>query len=324
MGEEVSKWQEVMVHSLRTPQQFEEFFHCSFPKVPYASSLPLRMAKKIQAQGLDGPLGKQFLPREEEGRAEGFKDPIGDGLRRLERGVIHRYQNRILLSPTPVCPVHCRYCFRKNTLKENPEQHRYSPNSLRELLKTTPQVNEVIFSGGDPLVINDGGLEDYLNILSGFPQVKFFRLHSRTPLMVPERMTGQLVELFSRFQRATSIQVHLVIHLNHWSEVDDDILQALSSWQEAGLSIMAQSVLLKGVNDCVESLYELFLNLALSGIRPYYLHHPDRVRGAMHFYLPLERGRALYGPLRLKLPGWALPHYVLDSPGGEGKQIVGF
>ena len=314
-------WQEVMAKALRTPEQLRKFFDHPFPNTPYPLLLPLRLAQRIKRQGLDGPLGLQFLPKIDETDENGPLDPIGDALKREQGGIIHRYTNRILLSPTPYCPVACRYCFRKNNLMEGPQHYRNSPQTLRNYLTSHPEVDEVIFTGGDPLMVADHLLAEFLEVLAQSPQVKFIRLHSRTPLMLPERITPEFIQLFAAFHKNCA-QVNLVIHINHWSEMDGDILAALAQWRGVGLGLMAQSVLLKGVNDDTSTLKQLFYNLALVGIRPYYLHHPDPTRGAMHFYLPLERGRQLYLPLRQVLPGHVLPHYVIDSPDAQGKVLA--
>ena len=317
-------WQQVLKESLRTREQLEDFFQHPFPATPYPLSIPLRIAEKIKRQGWESPLGLQYLPHDREGNEGegGLKDPIGDNLRRTKEGVIHRYPNRILVSPTPLCPVQCRYCFRKNNLRDDATNYRNSTQSMESYLSSHPKINEVILTGGDPLMVTDHILREYLRVIAKFPQVKFLRLHSRTPLTIPERLTPSLVKLFKHFHQHTA-RVNLVIHINHWSEMDDDILHALQTWQEANLPLLAQSVLLKNVNDKTEALYELFFNLASHGIRPYYLHHPDPTQGAMHFFLPLERGRRLYHPLRQTLPGWALPHYVIDDPEGRGKVLAG-
>ena len=238
-----------------------------------------------------------------------------------KEGIIHRYDNRILISPTPLCPVQCRYCFRKNNLSQTPEQYRTQISSLQQHLSDHPEVNEVIFTGGDPLMVSDSILESYLLTLQGFPQIKFVRLHTRTPIILPERITPSFIHLLQRFQKVFA-QLHLVIHINHWSEADHDIITAIGQLQKAHCSLMSQSVLLKNVNDTTEDLYKLFLNLAELGVLPYYLHHPDQVQGAMHFYLPLKQGKKIYQPLRRKLPGWAVPHYVAELPGGKGKIVA--
>ena len=314
-------WKEILRQSLSSREQLEDFFQHSFPATSYSISLPLSMAHKIKAQGLDGPLALQFLPNRRENLGDGHLDPIGDRFKRREGGIIHRYNNRILFSPTPHCPVQCRYCFRKNVLEDESQHYRNSAHALDQYLSGHPEVDEVILTGGDPLMVADQVLERYLSTITGHPQVKFVRLHSRTPVMVPERMTHELIELCQTFQQKLT-QIHLVVHTNHWSEMDDAVLSRLGAWRGAGLSLMAQSVLLKGVNDEISVLYKLFYRLAAQGIRPYYLHHPDRARGAMHFYLSPERGWELYRPLRKRLSGWALPHYIVDHEDGEGKTFA--
>ena len=318
----MNSWKKILNQSLRAKSQLEDFFQYPFPSTPYPILLPKRMAQKIKAQGLNGPLGLQFLPQDEEKTFPGGGlDPIGDDIYRQEKGIIHRYENRILISPTPLCPVQCRYCFRKNNLSQTPEQYRGQLSLLQQYLASHPKVNEVIFTGGDPLMVSDSILESYFLTLQKFSQVKFVRLHTRTPIILPERITPPFVHLLQRFQKVFA-QLHLVIHINHWSEADHDIITAIGELQKAHVSLMSQSVLLKNVNDTTDDLYQLFLNLAQLGVRPYYLHHPDRVRGAMHFYIPLEQGQKIYHPLRRILPGWAMPNYVVELPEGKGKAVA--
>ena len=314
-------WEKTLRESLRTQSQLEEFFQSPFPHTPYPILLPLRIANRIKVQGLSGPLGLQFLPQTGEKTSAGELDPIGDHLHRQEKGIIHRYQNRILISPTPFCPIQCRYCFRKNNLTQAPEQYRSQLSLIEQYLAAHPEVNEVILTGGDPLMVSDQMLEAYLCSLQEFPQVKFVRFHSRTPIILPERITPGFIRLLQRFQKVFA-QLHLVIHINHWSEADSDVIAIIQQLQAAHLSLMSQSVLLKNVNDTTADLYQLFLNLAELGVFPYYLHHPDPARGAMHFYLSIEQGQKIYQPLRRILPGWAVPHYMVELPEGKGKVLA--
>ena len=314
-------WQQTLRNSLRTPKQLTTFFSHPFPATSYPVLIPLRIARAIKTQGLTGPLGLQFLPRIEEGAPGGLLDPIGDDLHRPAPGIIHRYHNRILVSPTPHCPIQCRYCFRKNQLANTPKNYRTALDSLRHYLALHPEITEVILTGGDPLIVPNHILESYFQVLLDFASIKFLRLHTRTPIVLPERITPSLLQLFQRYQHRFP-QIHLVIHINHWSEADGQVIQALQQLRSAGLALMSQSVLLKQINDTTDALYQLFFNLAQCQVRPYYLHHPDPTRGAMHFYLPVQEGQKIYQPLRHRLPGWALPSYVVESPQGGGKMLA--
>ncbi|MCY4644648.1 MAG: KamA family radical SAM protein [Bacteriovoracales bacterium] len=322
----MERWQNILADSLRTPKQLEEFFGRPFPKVPYSLLVPLRLAQKIKDQGLEGPLALQFLPQKEEGdhmeSGSGLIDPIGDGVHQKGPGIIHRYRSRILVSPTPLCPVECRYCFRKNLLEEDSPNYRASPSSMKRYLHSHPEVNEVIFTGGDPLMLGDSVLDHYLEALGDFAHIRFIRFHSRMPVVIPERITDDLTEMLKETTQKKRARACLVIHINHLSELDGDVLLGLKKLQKAHIDVLAQSVLLRGVNDNISDLYDLFFGLALEGIRPYYLHHPDPVRGGLHFYLPVERGRELYLPLRDILPGHVLPHYVRDDANGTGKTLA--
>jgi len=277
------------------------------------------MADKIRQNNGQGALAAMYLPHQNEIdrllQSAGMIDPIGDH-RHQESGsrLIHRYHNRILLPLTTSCPISCRFCFRRNEMEEEREMFQIHHNRVREYLLRHPEVEEVILSGGDPLMFDDEMLKRVISFLD----VPYLRIHTKTLTVLPSRVDASFIELLTRW-KAQFKKVTLVIHINHLDEIDHQVVTALDSLDKTGIQLLAQTVLLNGVNDNPESLSELFIQLTNHNIRPYYLHHPDRVRGGMHFYLPLERGRKIYRQLRSLLPGWAIPQYVIDIPGGAGK-----
>ena len=251
------------------------------------------------------------MPSPEEQSAQGLADPIGDQTYLKAPQLIHRYKNRALFMPTTICPVHCRYCFRKNELNEDGQLfHRDFVKTL-DYLTAHPEIEEIIFTGGDPLILSDKILKKYLTSFSTIPSLKFFRFHSRTPVIIPSRITDDLLNLLQEFQ------VKLVIHINHPEEISTEVANAFNKLRP--YAPLAQSVLLKNVNDHPDILEDLCRKLMEFNIRSYYLHHPDQVKGGLHFYLPLAAGRKIYAQLRNRLPGWAIPQYVVDIPGGHGK-----
>lgn len=278
---------------------------------------------------MDSPLGRQFIPQANEGllrqQLKGLSDPIGDQAHFVAPQLIHRYRNRALFLPHSTCPVICRYCFRKNELaraRQSEGKELFLPDFQKTFtyLRRHPEIDEVIFSGGDPLVLSESSLDFYLEAFSSLPSLKYIRFHTRFPTVLPSRITDDFMDLLSLSQEKKRFQAfHIVVHINHRDELDKDVLHALEKLQKGPVNLLAQSVLLKGVNDDISSLKGLYDALNALGIRPYYLHHPDRVKGAMHFGLSLEEGRHLYAQLRDLLPGWAIPHYVVDIPGGKGK-----
>lgn len=288
----------------------------------YSLYIPQRLAQKIKSQGPDGPLAREFVPDLRELGAEqdqeGLNDPIGDKAFNRAPQLVHRYPSRALFTPTSVCPVHCRYCFRKNELSPKDELFQGEFSQTLSYLQSHPEISEIIFTGGDPLTLSNEKIQKYLSAFAEISSIKDVRFHSRWPVISPHRIDDGfrsiIKEAAKKFRTVT-----LAIHINHASELDSEINEAITSLATLPLQLLSQTVLLKGINDSTEGLLELFDALIDLKVRPYYLHHPDRVKGGMHFYLSLEEGRRLYASLRKALPGWALPHYVIDVPGGHGK-----
>lgn len=307
-------WQEEMRTALKNEKDLNDFFNCQIANTPYSIFLPRVFAEKIKKAGPKSVLWKQFIPQFVENSLEGLIDPIGDQIYLKAPQLIHRYKNRALFLPTTNCPVICRYCFRKNELSFSQDLFLPRFNETLDYLKNNPQIDELIFSGGDPLILSDEKISFYLEEFSKIPSLKFIRFHTRTPIILPSRITDNLVNLLKKnsFKKIT-----LAIHINHTEELDPEVREALLRME--GLNLISQTVLLKGINDDSTILKELIHNLISLNIRPYYLHHPDKVRGGMHFYLDLHKGRKIYLSLRDEIPGWALFNYVIDLPEGRGK-----
>lgn len=288
----------------------------------YPVFIPFNLARKIKDQGPEGVLAKEFLPHEleldQDLNQKGFEDPIGDKTYHKAPQLIHRYENRALFTPTTVCPVHCRYCFRKNELNVQDEIFQQDFQATLSYLKDHPEISEIIFTGGDPLTLSNEKLEKYLLAFSQVSSLKDIRFHTRYPVILPERIDEGLIGLLNRMGEKFRT-ITMAIHANHVAEFDLEVKKSIQKLNQTSIQLLSQTVLLKGVNDSSESLIQLFNLFIELKVRPYYLHHPDRVKGGMHFYLPLKEGRELYQNLRDHLPGWALPHYVIDVPGGHGK-----
>jgi lysine 2,3-aminomutase len=286
----------------------------------YPVFIPRRLARKIKMQGPLGILAKEFLPADAElALAEsGSEDPIGDQRFLKAPQLIHRYPTRALFTPTTICPVLCRYCFRKNEL--NAQEDIFKPEFDKTLsyLRDHPEISEIIFTGGDPFTLSDEKILFYLEAFKKIPTIKDVRFHTRYPVVLPERIDDGLMTLLKTAQNMFRT-VSVAIHANHTDEFDAEAEAAVSRLHQTGVQLLSQTVLLKGINDNRESLLNLFNLFLRLKIRPYYLHHPDQVKGGMHFYLSLETGRTLYHSLRQELPGWAIPQYIIDLPGGEGK-----
>jgi lysine 2,3-aminomutase len=268
------------------------------------------------------PIARQFVPSgaETEIAPEELADPIGDEARSPVKGIVHRYPDRVLLKPLHVCPVYCRFCFRRE--KVGPGGEALSADELDAAIayiRERPAIWEVILTGGDPLMLAPRRLADLVAALDSIPHVAVVRVHSRVPIVDPERVTDELV----RALKPGRVGVWLGVHCNHARELTPGAQAALKRLADAGLQLLSQTVLLRGVNDDVETLEQLMRALVTARVKPYYLHHPDLVRGTGHFRVSIEEGQALMRALRGRLSGLAQPTYVLDVPGGHGKVPVG-
>lgn len=311
-------FKEEMRTALKSQAELEKFFEIKLEPSSYSIFIPRALAYRIKKSGVGSPLWNQFLPKAEEELNWGAIDPIGDMIKSKGNGLIHRYKNRVLFTPTTTCPVLCRYCFRKNELNHNKDIFNTKLKDAVEYIKTNQDINELIFTGGDPLILSNKKLNDYLEAFSQAPELKYIRFHSRTPVIIPSRIDKEFCQSLKKWKHRFK-KVILIIHINHQDEISKDFEEATSLLNQYGIELLAQTVLLKDVNDNANALKKLFTSLSDLNVRPYYLHHPDQVKGAKHFYLSLERGREIFSKLRNQLSGWAIPEYVIDIPGAEGK-----
>jgi lysine 2,3-aminomutase len=263
----------------------------------------------------------QFVPdvRELQLRPEELADPIGDDAHRPVAGLTHRYPDRAILHATQTCEVYCRFCFRRETVGETGTLAEAEFERVLDYLRATPAVREVIFTGGDPLVLSARRLQAMLARLAEVASVEVVRFHTRVPVVAPEKVTEGLVEVLAD----AALPVWVVVHVNHADEITGEATAALRALTRAGVPLLSQTVLLKGVNADADVLEELFRKLIRNRVKPYYLHHPDLAKGTGHFRLGLAEGQAIMAALRGRLTGIAQPLYVLDIPGGHGKVPVG-
>lgn len=247
-------------------------------------------------------------------------DPIGDVERLAAARLTHRYGNRAILHLSTMCAVYCRFCFRKSHLNER-EAALYdgSLDPAFAYLAGHEEIRELILTGGDPLSLTDTALERVLERASALPHLRVVRIHSRMAVTLPSRLTPELAALLARVQSRSPLSIHLVSHFNHPREWTTEAREALSRMRGAGVALFNQSVLLRDVNADPPILGELFQSLYESGVTPMYLHYPDWTPGTFAFRPGIERGQEIMRELRGQLPGAALPHYVLDLPGGHGK-----
>ena len=219
---------------------------------------------------------------------------------------------------TQACSGHCRFCFRRHFL-DSPVKQRDIQASFRQRMEEKDDISEVILSGGDPLVLSDRRLSDWFELIGKFPQVRRIRIHTREPVFSPERITPELLTLF----RSAPVPLVMAVHVNHVDELDHLSKDRLLQLQKAGVLLLTQTVLLKGVNDSIETLAQLLERAVECGMTPYYLHQLDRVAGAAHFAVDRAIGLEIMRGLRQRLPGYLVPRYVEETPGMTGKTPIG-
>ena len=267
------------------------------------------------------PIAKMAVPniRELTVCPDELEDPIGDENRELNNQpvprLIHRYTDRALLLPTNRCGSYCRHCFRRRLAgRADQNATEFEISTALRYIRMHTEVREVILSGGDPLMLSDDMLFSLLDRIKRIPHVRVVRIHSRMPVVNPYRITNELVEGLARFR-----PLWLVLHVNHPREVTPIAENRWRKLTASGIPLLNQTVLLKGVNDHADTLKELGWRLIESGVQPYYLHHLDLARGTGHFRVSVRNGLHLIRKLQGALPGYAMPRYVLDIPGGYGK-----
>ncbi|MGA2818610.1 MAG: lysine-2,3-aminomutase-like protein [Xanthobacteraceae bacterium] len=287
----------------------------------YAVAITPAMADLIDRDDPHDPIARQFVPdaRELERRPEESSDPIGDDIFSPVEGVVHRYPDRVLLKVVNACAVYCRFCFRREMV--GPARGGLSPAALAAALDYIgrhPQIWEVILSGGDPLVLSARRLMDAVTRLAAIAHVKVIRVHTRVPVVAPERIDAALIRAL-RTDKATFV----VLHINHPRELTKEARAACARFVDAGIPLLSQSVLLRGVNDDVETLGALMRTLIECRIKPYYLHQADLAPGTAHLRTTIAEGQTLMRGLRGRYSGLCQPTYVLDIPDGHGKSPIG-
>ena len=289
----------------------------------YAVAITPASAALIDPADPADPIGLQFLPDAAEltTAPDETADPIGDLAKSPVEGIVHRYPDRVLLMPTRVCASYCRFCFRRERVGPGRGETLTEAelDAALTYIAERPQIWEVILTGGDPLVLSARRLSVLMSRLGEIPHVKVVRLHTRVPAVAPERLTAALVAALKRSGKA----VYVALHANHPRELTPAARAACARLVDAGVPMLSQSVLLRGVNDDPQVLAELMRAFVETRIRPYYLHHGDAAPGTAHLRLTLEEGRALVRTLRGRISGLAQPTFVLDIPGGHGKVPVG-
>ena len=263
------------------------------------------------------PLLLQVLPHhlELEDHPGFVTDPLGEEQANQQPGVLHKYKSRFLLTLTGACAVHCRYCFRRHfPYQENLPKNEDWPN-IKQYIQNQPDINEVILSGGDPLTLSNRKLALWIERLESMPQIKFLRIHSRVPIVIPNRVDEELISLLKN----SRLRIILVVHSNHADELDEFTCSKLSALVQHQITVLNQAVLLKGVNNSAQLLVDLSYRLFEAGVMPYYLHVLDKVKGAHHFDLSPEEINLIYKEVLENLPGYLVPKLVREIAGEKNK-----
>ncbi|MGD9658104.1 MAG: lysine-2,3-aminomutase-like protein [Methylocystis sp.] len=288
----------------------------------YSIAVTPEVAALIDRDDPNDPIARQFIPdvREATIAPQERADPIGDDVHSPLPGLVHRYPDRVLLKLLSVCPVYCRFCFRRETVGRG--KGDLLPESqvagALDYIAQRPQIFEVILTGGDPLMLSARRLEAVSRRLADISHVALLRVHTRAPTAAPDLVTRDRLAAL----RASGKTLLVALHVNHGRELTESARAAIAQLRQSGAILLSQTVLLKGVNDNVEALERLMRDLAGLGVRPYYLHHPDLAPGTAHFRLSLAAGRRIYAELARRVTSVALPAYVLDIPGGFGKARI--
>ncbi len=323
-------WQQESAQSIKTPDALASIHqllaesqvsmqeaHQSFPV-----RVPLAWIDRIKKGDLNDPLLRQILPHADELlNVPGFTDdPLAESDSMPRRGILHKYHGRALLIASPVCAIHCRYCFRRHFPYQEVTPTTEQWQQAFNYLESHTDISEVILSGGDPLTLNNDRLFQLMQRLEKIPHIRRLRLHTRTPIALSSRIDHEFIERLGLLQK--KIKIVVVLHVNHANEIDSYVSNAIFMIKKTGVVLLNQSVLLRGVNDSVKVLKNLSEKLFDTGVLPYYLHLLDKVQGAAHFEVDKTDAIDLMMALRKKLPGYLVPKLVQENAGEPFKTMI--
>lgn len=325
---EALQWKNAYCDAIKDPIELFNYLDLPTELLPAAlhakQDFPLRVPRGFAARMEKGnrmdPLLLQVLPLMEElnSPAKFVNDPVGDWPAMPSPGLLHKYSGRVLLVASAACAIHCRYCFRRHFSyhESNPASNQWQQSI--SYITNDRSIKEVILSGGDPLSIADSQLNTLVNQLAEIPHLKCLRIHTRLPVVIPQRITPALVETLG----STRLKAVIVLHINHANEIDHELARSIKQMGKSGATLLNQSVLLHRINDNASTLCALSERLFESGVLPYYLHLLDRVRGAAHFEVSEEDARTIYTRLRQSLPGYLVPKLVREIGGELSKRPI--
>ena len=297
---------QIMINGIEKLAQISHLNFNGLKGEGFFTDFPLQVSEsfalRIKPNDSNDPLLLQVLPQELElQEVQGFvSDPLAEEENSPISGVIRKYLDRVLLQVTDVCAMNCRFCFRRHVGNKISDWQK-----VFTYLKSDPVISEIILSGGDPLMLPASELAEIIQQLAQIPHIKRLRIHSRVPIVMPEKSIHNLTQ--------TRLPIVLVVHCNHPNEIDESVSQALSAFRQMGVTLFNQSVLLRGINDNAEVLISLSEKLFGAGVLPYYLHMLDKVKGAAHFYVETDRAKQIYLEMQAKVPGYLVPKLVVEN-----------
>ncbi len=312
-------WRKILAESVVSKEALHERLQIPIDTMaPVIDRYPMRINPYFLSliKSPDDPIARQVVPDSRELDANGIAtdDPLTEGAQSPVDSLVHRYPDRVLFLVSGQCAVYCRHCMRKRNAGVKPVVHSADVDRVAAYIRRDPAIKEVILSGGDPLLLPDGYLDAILQRMKGISHVQRLRIHTRAPCVLPQRITGGLVDILKRYP-----PLYVNIQFNHPDELTPEAVRACEMLVNAGIVLGSQTVLLKGVNDDPGIMLALMEKLLACRVRPYYLHHPDPVRGTTHFRIPPETGLGIMKALRGRISGMGIPQYVMDLPGGGGK-----
>ncbi|WP_439134542.1 EF-P beta-lysylation protein EpmB [Pseudomaricurvus sp.] len=324
----VNTWQEELIQSIRDPRELLEYLQLPtelLPQAQAASQLfelraPRPYLDRITKGDVNDPLLKQILPLTDElTETPGYSnDPLQEADSNPTQGLVHKYHGRVLLIVAPNCAINCRYCFRRAFPYEDNNPSRQQWQQVFDAIRADDTIREVIFSGGDPLASPDRQLQWMVDQLVDIPHIRRLRVHTRLPIVIPQRITRETLGWLAE----TRLQSVLVLHTNHPNELDEAVSQGITLLRDAGVTVLNQAVLLKGVNDDLDTQVNLNEKLFAAGVLPYYLHLLDKVQGAAHFAIDDADAIALHQQMQTRLPGFLVPKLAREEPGALNKTLI--
>ena len=321
-------WQDQLSDLITDPEELLSLLLLDPETCPYSlealSQFPLKaprpFVERIERGNWHDPLLKQIWPaQEEQSKTESFvADPLDEQNFNPVPGLLHKYQGRVLLTAAPHCAIHCRYCFRRHFDYQANSPSRKQWDSAFSYIAEDSSIEEVILSGGDPLALSDRQFHWLMQQLAGIEHLTTVRIHTRLPIVIPRRVTAELLQCLSE----SRLRIVMVVHCNHARELDPAVADGFSALDAIGVTMLNQSVVLKDVNDNSEALINLNKALFAHNVLPYYLHMPDQVAGTEHFMVSDQHAKALIKTLHATLPGYLVPRLVRENPGERGKTRI--